>query len=68
MSAPAQLPPGVERKARALGPAGERWLDELPSIVRGICADWDIEVGDALDGGSGGFVAQRLTATACAPC
>jgi streptomycin 6-kinase len=50
------LPVEVLRKVTALGAAGQRWLDELGWMVAQLQIDWEIEVGDALSGGSGGFV------------
>ncbi len=56
-----EVPDAVRRKARAVGPAGERWLRELGSIIASLEAEWDIQVGPAIVGGSGGYVADAVT-------
>jgi streptomycin 6-kinase len=56
------VPDAVRRKARAVGTAGEQWLSDLPQLVAALEADWDIRVGAARTGGSGGYVADAITA------
>jgi streptomycin 6-kinase len=61
MSAPVEVPERVRRKAIALGPSGERWLLDIGQIVADLALDWGIEVGPAIVGGSGAFVANART-------
>lgn len=51
------VPEGVARKARAIGALGEQWLADLPRSIEALEVEWDIRVGDAISGGSGGYVA-----------
>jgi streptomycin 6-kinase len=50
------LPPVVRNKAAAVG--GERWLDELPSLVRALEDEWGITVGRAYPDATEAFVAE----------
>ena len=52
-----ELPPEVRRKALAIGPAGQEWLEGLDAFVRELEQEWAIEVHEVLHGGSGGLVA-----------
>jgi streptomycin 6-kinase len=56
-----EAPDAVRRKALAVGSAGERWLRELGRIVADFEAEWDLQVGEAIVGGSGGYVAHAVT-------
>jgi streptomycin 6-kinase len=47
---------------RALGPAGSRWLDDLPEILASLAAEWSIGYGRPLDGGNAAYVAEAVTA------
>jgi streptomycin 6-kinase len=60
---PIELPEIVQQKARALGDEGEQWLRDLPAIVEELAIEWDLDVGSALAGGSGAFVAPATDAT-----
>ena len=40
-----------------MGVEGERWLADLPHSIAALEDDWDIRVGEAISGGSGGYVA-----------
>ena len=51
-----EVPDVVREKALAVG-AGA-WLDELPSLVRSIEADWGITVGRAYRDSTEAFVAE----------
>jgi streptomycin 6-kinase len=62
MSATVDVPEAVRRKALAIGSDGRRWLDDLPAMVAGLEREWGVEVGDAIAGGSGGFVANAVAA------
>ena len=53
---PRNVPEVVRTRALALGAAD--WLDELPSLVETIEAEWSISVGRPLSGGSEAFVAE----------
>jgi streptomycin 6-kinase len=52
----------VQSKARALGPAGERWLHDLPRLVDEFAGAWDLDIGPALEGGTSSFVAETTMA------
>lgn len=41
-----------------MGGAGTAWLEQLDATVRRVAADWDLQVGKVLDGGSGALVAE----------
>ena len=62
VSASIEVPEAVRRKAVAVGAEGERWLRELGRIVAELEAEWGLQVGKAITGGSGGFVANAVTA------
>lgn len=47
---------------RALGPAGSRWLEDLPGILASLAADWSIVYGRPLGGGNAGYVIEAVTA------
>ncbi|MGW7087414.1 aminoglycoside phosphotransferase family protein [Streptomyces sp. NPDC054871] len=51
----------VRQKALSLGGLGERWLAELPGLVRDLERRWSIEVGSSLPGGSASYVARART-------
>ena len=51
----------VQHKRKALGGPGLQWMDDLGRIVTEIEREWRIEVGRALVGGSGGYVAEAVT-------
>ena len=62
MSAPVEIPERVRRKAEALGLPGERWLRDIPQIVADLELRWSLNVGPAIPGGTGAFVAVARTA------
>ena len=47
---------------KALGPAGSRWLADLPDILASLAADWSIRYGRPLDGGNTAYVTEAVTA------
>src|SRR5689334_14778446 len=55
-----EVPPVVREKALAVGAAG--WLDDLPSLVRAIEADWEIVVGRAYRDSTEALVAEATLA------
>jgi streptomycin 6-kinase len=55
------VPRVVRQKALSLGPAGSAWLATLPSVVARIAADWGVEVGPPMSGGSDSLVAEART-------
>lgn len=57
-----EVPESVQRKARALGADGRRWLDQLPDLLADVESDWGIRIGRARSGGSAGYVAEATTA------
>lgn len=56
------VPTPVRRKAEATGAAGIHWLRDLSMVVADLEEEWQIEVGETIPGGSGGFVAAASTA------
>jgi streptomycin 6-kinase len=56
------VPERVRRKALAVGADGERWLDDIGRLVEELATEWELEVGDAIVGGSGAYVAPAVTA------
>ncbi len=61
MVAPVEIPDAVHRKAVALGSEGERWMDDLPSLLAMFEERWGIEVGPPAGAGSVGYVAFATT-------
>src|ERR1700722_939317 len=62
MRTPVEIPERVRRKARALGTPGERWLRDIAGIVADLELTWQLNVGPAIAGGTGAFVAIAHTA------
>lgn len=54
------LPESVADRARAAGPEGERWLASLPELIAGLEEKWQVEIEEALEGGTHAFVAEAL--------
>ena len=52
----------VRRRAENVGPAGLQWLARLDKTIAGLAADWGLTIGQALPGGSEGFVAEAVDA------
>jgi streptomycin 6-kinase len=59
---PVAVPERLMTSVRALGPAGSRWLEDLPDILASLAADWSIGYGRPLGGGNA--AARQLTAVA----
>ena len=55
-----ELPEVVRNRAIAAGV--ERWIDELPDLVAGLAADWEIEIGALFDEGTEALVAEAMMA------
>lgn len=55
------VPEAVLRRARLLGPAGERWLRRLPEQIAELCATWRLTAGKVLGGGSESCVVDVTT-------
>lgn len=53
-----EVRPLVRQKALSLGEVGERWLAELPGLLRDLERHWSIEVGAPLAGGTSSHVAR----------
>jgi streptomycin 6-kinase len=51
----------VRAKAAQLGPAGQRWLDDLPQAVAALEQLWSVAVTEPLSGGSASYVARVRT-------
>ena len=56
------VPDVVRARATAAGPAGERWLTELPRTLAALQESWGITVGEPLPGGSASYVVRARTA------
>lgn len=48
--------PVVRRRAEQVGPAGEKWLADLDSLLATLAERWSFEVGEQLFGGVGSVV------------
>jgi len=59
---PLAVPERLMTSVRALGPAGSRWLEDLPGILASLAADWSIVYGRPLDGGNAAYVIEAATA------
>jgi streptomycin 6-kinase len=59
---PVAVPERLMTSVRALGPAGSRWLEDLPGILASLAADWSITYGRPLDGGNAAYVIEAVTA------
>lgn len=58
------MPHRLSVSARALGPAGSRWLEDLPGVLAGLATDWSIAYGRPFDGGNAAYVIEAVTADA----
>jgi len=60
------LPELARRRILAFGPAGARWLEELPSLVATVARRWELDAGRTLSGGTEALVleARRADGTA----
>jgi streptomycin 6-kinase len=59
---PVAVPERLMTSVTALGPAGSRWLEDLPDILASLAADWSIAYGRPLDGGNAAYVIEAVTA------
>ncbi|GLZ80795.1 hypothetical protein Afil01_56020 [Actinorhabdospora filicis] len=50
------ISPVVAAKLAALGPAGDAWQAALPALLDDLSREWDLELGEPLDGGTAGLV------------
>ncbi|WP_309642795.1 aminoglycoside phosphotransferase family protein [Phenylobacterium sp.] len=57
-----EIPEPVRLRAEAAGATGLAWLAGLGDLVAGLERDWGLTVGQTLHGGTGGYVAQAVTA------
>lgn len=55
------VPEPVRRRAIAEGASGEDWLARLDSTLEAIEGNWNVTLGQALEGGSTGFVAEATS-------
>ena len=60
---PVAVPGRLMTSVRALGPAGSRWLEDLPGSLASLAADWGISYGRPLGGGNAAFVIEAVTAS-----
>jgi len=51
-----EVPDLVARRLDYLGQAGSDWLEQLPERVATLAAQWDLELGEVLSGGTGALV------------
>jgi len=47
----------VVARAQSMGAAGEKWLEELGSMIAALESEWNLRVGEAINGGTHAFVA-----------
>jgi len=68
VTAPLEVPDLVRQRAMAYGDLGRRWLDELPLVVATLAERWELQIGDAFQGGTAAFVtsATEGSGRACA--
>jgi len=59
---PVAVPERLMISIRALGPAGSRWLEDLPDILASLAADWSISYGRPLGGGNAAYVTEAVAA------
>ena len=59
---PVAVPERLMTSVRALGPAGARWLEDLPGVLASLAADWSIGYGRPLSGGNAAYVIEAVTA------
>ncbi len=59
-------PEVVQRRARALGLPGERWLQDVPAMAGALARHWGLTLGEVLPGGSLGYVIAATTADGAA--
>ncbi len=55
------LPERLTASVRALGPVGQRWIDELPGVLASLEAEWSVRCGAPFDGGNAAYVAEAVT-------
>lgn len=55
------VPELVRRRAVSEGAAGEDWLARLDTTLEALEGNWDVTIGQAIDGGSAAFVAEATT-------
>ena len=60
---PLAVPERLQTSVKALGPAGSRWLQDLPDILASLAEDWSIAYGRPLDGGNAAYVIEAVTAS-----
>jgi streptomycin 6-kinase len=58
---PLAVPERLKASVRAVGPAGYRWLADLPDILASLAADWSVTYGNPLDGGNAAYVIEAVT-------
>src|SRR5688572_21900255 len=46
----------VRERALANGPAGERWLKDLPDVVAQLADAWGLDLGEPFEGGTAAYV------------
>ena len=57
------IPYEVQQKAEHRGRAGLDWLNALPVLTSELSKEWNLSIGEALTGGTEGFVVRAITAT-----
>jgi streptomycin 6-kinase len=60
MTAPLDVPELVRQRATSNGPAGQRWLDDLPELVASLTDRWGLVLGRSFRGGSASFVTAAI--------
>lgn len=62
-----EVPALVRQRAMSNGAAGRQWLDDLPDAIATLAARWDLDIGEAYEGGTAACVAAAVDA-AGRPC
>lgn len=55
------MPDRLTASVRALGPVGQRWIDELPAVLDSLEDEWAVRCGAPFDGGNAAYVTEAVT-------
>ncbi|SEQ11669.1 streptomycin 6-kinase [Devosia sp. YR412] len=57
------VPEAVRRRAQSEGPRGDLWLADLDQTLTSLEQDWDLTIGEAMDGGTTAYVSEASDST-----
>ena len=60
MSEGLEVPRLVRERALSSGAEGRRWLSDLPEVLATLSAEWGLQLGRSLDGGTAGHVVAAV--------